>query len=115
MIDVSFHIDRLQLLRKWMGWKIDGTAAGSFEAYCRRVDKKRREKELAHKFLELIEPKKQKTKIIMCDKIKFSKREAQEALNSILRNRRHKHRREQRYYHCPDCNHWHLTSKPEYV
>lgn len=45
----------------------------------------------------------------MCSKVKFTKIEAASALNFAKKDGR-KFRREQRYYHCPECNHWHLTS-----
>lgn len=45
-------------------------------------------------------------------KVRFSKREAQTALNAARYDRkRRKWRREVRYYHCPECNAYHLTSK----
>ena len=47
----------------------------------------------------------------------YSKREAETIRNARLRP----HRRIRRHipdflriYHCPHCNHWHLTSKPDY-
>ncbi len=48
----------------------------------------------------------------MCEKRPLSKREAQEALNWIRRNRGRKSmkkRLENRYYFCPECQAWHLT------
>jgi len=50
----------------------------------------------------------------MCTKIKYNKREAQTALNFLHSKRKFKCRREKRYYHCDDCNGWHLTSKDLY-
>jgi len=47
----------------------------------------------------------------MCDKRKFTKKEAQTALNFLKGMRGKKARKEKRYYHCPDCNFWHLTKK----
>ena len=50
----------------------------------------------------------------MCDKKQFSKREAQGALNRnrhIKSKKGQKRRKEVRFYHCPECNMWHLTSK----
>lgn len=47
----------------------------------------------------------------MCNKICYSKKEAQSALNQVKHSRfRDKHRRECRYYYCKVCNAWHLTS-----
>lgn len=46
----------------------------------------------------------------ICNKRKFSKREAKSVLN-VLKNSDKSWRRETRYYHCPLCNNWHLTSK----
>lgn len=48
-----------------------------------------------------------------CNKIPFSKREANEALSYCKKNRR-KFRREERIYHCPECNMWHLTKYKYY-
>jgi len=45
-----------------------------------------------------------------CNKKKFDKLGAKIALAMAIRSRK-KYRREQRYYHCPICNFWHLTSK----
>lgn len=50
----------------------------------------------------------------MCNKIKYTKREAQTALNFLFKKRNFKNRREKRIYHCPECNMWHLTSKDLY-
>ncbi len=50
----------------------------------------------------------------MCNKIKYTKRDAQTALNFLLSVKHFKCRREKRIYHCPDCNMWHLTSKELY-
>jgi hypothetical protein len=47
---------------------------------------------------------------VICNKVRFNKREAQSALN-ILKDSNKPWRRESRYYHCPICNNWHLTSK----
>jgi uncharacterized protein with PIN domain len=45
-------------------------------------------------------------------KHKYSKKEAQTALNRVKqKHRRHDYRKECRVYHCPRCNGWHLTSK----
>lgn len=46
----------------------------------------------------------------MCTKVQFSKREAKTALNQLKKVRK-KYRKEIRAYHCPNCNHWHLTSQ----
>lgn len=53
---------------------------------------------------------------IKCLKVKYSKVEAQTVLNKLLRHdrrsrERDKQRKEQRIYHCPLCNAYHLTSK----
>jgi hypothetical protein len=49
-----------------------------------------------------------------CNKRQFSKREAVTALKFIRENRYgKKYRKEMRYYHCPLCNNWHLTSREE--
>lgn len=46
-----------------------------------------------------------------CSKRKFTKKEAEGALNQIEHHRKqHKYRKECRIYHCPECNKWHLTS-----
>lgn len=49
----------------------------------------------------------------MCDKVKYDKKGAQTALNSITRqkHKRWRKKKEVRYYHCPLCNGWHLTSR----
>ena len=47
---------------------------------------------------------------VICDKRKFNKREAKSALN-MLKDSNKPWRKESRYYHCPLCNYWHLTSK----
>ena len=47
---------------------------------------------------------------IICNKVRFNKREAKSALN-LLKDSNKPWRRECRYYHCPICNNWHLTSK----
>ena len=54
----------------------------------------------------------------MCEKKRFSKREAIGALNynkkrNVNRRFDRRFRREVRYYHCPECNYWHLTSKKD--
>lgn len=46
----------------------------------------------------------------MCNKKQFTKKEAQGALNN-RRKLSDRFAKEKRYYHCPDCNMWHLTSK----
>jgi len=47
---------------------------------------------------------------IICNKVRFNKKEAKSALN-LLKDSNKPWRRESRYYHCPICNNWHLTSK----
>lgn len=52
----------------------------------------------------------------MCQKICYDKRGAQGELNLINKakrryRRKSKNRREVRYYHCPECNAYHLTSQ----
>lgn len=50
----------------------------------------------------------------MCNKVKFTKAEAQGALKNAFHNR-NKYRKECRIYECPDCKgFWHVTSKEEY-
>ena len=50
-------------------------------------------------------------KWIICQKKQYDKKGAQTALNNILRYlKRFSRRKEIRYYHCPLCNTWHLTS-----
>ena len=51
-----------------------------------------------------------KREVVECNKKKFNKREAKSAL-ILLMNSNKSWRRESRYYHCPFCNYWHLTSK----
>ena len=47
--------------------------------------------------------------VTACHKTQYSKREAVTALNHRLRGKgRPEHLR---VYHCPLCNHWHLTSQ----
>jgi hypothetical protein len=47
-----------------------------------------------------------------CIKRRYTKKEAVTALNFIRENRYgRQYRKEMRYYHCPLCNNWHLTSK----
>lgn len=53
---------------------------------------------------------------IKCLKVKYSKKEAETALNRILSHDRKyrwkkRGRRESRVYHCPICNSHHLTSR----
>ena len=47
---------------------------------------------------------------VICNKKQFNKREAKAALN-VLKDSNKPWRKESRYYHCPLCNSWHLTSK----
>ena len=47
---------------------------------------------------------------IICNKVRFNKKEAKSALN-LLKDSNKPWRRESRYYHCPICHNWHLTSK----
>lgn len=47
----------------------------------------------------------------MCQKVSYDKKGAQTALNNIKnRYKKFKQRKENRIYHCPFCNGWHLTS-----
>lgn len=46
----------------------------------------------------------------MCNKVPFDKKGAISALNHNKRHNR-QYRKEIRYYRCPDCNMYHLTSK----
>lgn len=53
---------------------------------------------------------------IKCLKIKYDKKGAETTLNKLLNSgrkhrQRNKQRHEQRIYHCPLCNAYHLTSK----
>lgn len=45
-----------------------------------------------------------------CNKVQYSKREAHEAIK-FLPTVGKQYRKEKRAYHCPNCNHWHITSK----
>ena len=47
-------------------------------------------------------------------KVKFGKKEVKTLLNYIRFSQSKRWRKEVRYYHCPDCNHWHLTSSDKY-
>lgn len=49
----------------------------------------------------------------MCNKVCFSKIEAQAFLNNIHEHHRRKYRKEQRKYYCGNCKAWHVTSQPE--
>jgi hypothetical protein len=50
-----------------------------------------------------------------CKKIQFTKIEAKSILNHNRKSHFNKKwRKEVRYYHCPECNMWHLTSREEY-
>jgi hypothetical protein len=49
-----------------------------------------------------------------CQKVKFGKKEVKTVLNYIRFNQNKRWRKEVRYYHCPDCNHWHLTSRDDF-
>jgi rubrerythrin len=46
-----------------------------------------------------------------CTKWRYSKRQAETVRNSRLRAR-HGRPDQLRIYHCPVCNHWHLTHTP---
>lgn len=46
----------------------------------------------------------------MCNKVKLTKRQASEFLNSVKRYR-NDYRREKRSYYCEECNAWHTTSR----
>jgi hypothetical protein len=50
----------------------------------------------------------------MCDKKKFNKKQAKEALFNAMMARffGSERRKEIRYYWCGECNSYHLTSKP---
>lgn len=49
-----------------------------------------------------------------CNKVPFSKIEAEIALKRALKLGKFiKRRKEKRIYHCSICNHWHLTSTEE--
>ena len=46
-----------------------------------------------------------------CKKVAFTKADAEIALKRALKIGKYiKRRKEKRIYHCPICNHWHLTS-----
>lgn len=47
----------------------------------------------------------------MCNKICFTKVEAQSFLNTITH--RKQYRKEQRKYYCGKCKAWHVTSQPQ--
>jgi len=50
--------------------------------------------------------------ILKCDKAKFTKREAQTKMNSLINSGTwNKKQGSGRVYHCPVCKWWHLTSK----
>jgi len=47
-----------------------------------------------------------------CDKVKFTKKEAQTKMNLLISSGSwNKKQGSGRIYHCPICKHWHLTSK----
>lgn len=47
-----------------------------------------------------------------CDKKQLAKKEAESILNYIThKGKSDKRRKEVRFYHCPICNHYHLTKK----
>lgn len=48
----------------------------------------------------------------ICTKAKLTKKEVISA-SKHFGKKRYQHRKECRYYHCPNCNMWHLTSKME--
>ena len=51
---------------------------------------------------------------VKCEKKQLTKVDAINILNynfNHSKSKHKKHRKEIRYYHCPDCNMWHLTSK----
>lgn len=50
----------------------------------------------------------------MCTKNGYSLKEARTTLNEVKRNRNKQYRKECRYYLCPSCNLYHLTSDKEY-
>jgi len=50
----------------------------------------------------------------MCRKNGYSLKEARTVLNEAKRNRGKKYRKECRYYLCPVCEQYHLTSEEEY-
>ena len=47
-----------------------------------------------------------------CDKVSYTKKGAQTVLNQ-LRGKKELHRQPERIYQCPECNYWHITSKPK--
>lgn len=77
------------------------------------------QKELRSRLVEKLKPafkkndKKPLVKNGVCNKRKFSKKEAETILNFIKhhRSRNNKRRKEERYYHCPICNTYHLTKQ----
>ena len=50
----------------------------------------------------------------MCNKNKYTLKEAKSVLNECKRNRAKKYRNEVRYYECSECKSFHLTSEEEY-
>ena len=50
----------------------------------------------------------------MCNKQKYSKKEAKTVLNHCKGNKRKNYRNECRIYECLECDSWHLTSKEEW-
>ena len=50
----------------------------------------------------------------MCNKQKYSLKEAKTVLNECFRERGKKYRKECRYYFCNKCSSFHLTSEKEY-
>ena len=50
----------------------------------------------------------------MCNKNGYSLKEVRTVLNEVKRNKNKKYRRESRYYLCPLCSTYHLTSQEEY-
>ena len=47
----------------------------------------------------------------MCNKVRFTKKDADAAIKHNKRAH-NQYRKEVRDYYCEDCNAWHLTSKP---